>query len=199
MLRHRVFIAINLPDNIKKALAKYQKKFSELPVKWVKEKNLHLTVLFLGYLTDVEIQKVCEISKKVSQNIKPFQIVLNKITYGPKEINIEDIRTLGEIPRMIWLKGEKSKELSELRSKLELEITKNINYKKDFKEVIPHITLGRIRKWQFKNLDLDEIPEISEEISLIVDVNSIEIMESNLRRSGPEYIILESVELGSNL
>ena len=42
--RHRIFIAINLPQDIKKELAGYHKKWLELPAKWTALDNLHITL-----------------------------------------------------------------------------------------------------------------------------------------------------------
>jgi len=46
MKRRRVFIAINLPGNIRKKLAEYQKKWPELPIRWTKQDNIHITLVF---------------------------------------------------------------------------------------------------------------------------------------------------------
>jgi 2'-5' RNA ligase len=39
-MRHRVFIAINLPENVKNKLSSYQEKWPELPIRWTKKENL---------------------------------------------------------------------------------------------------------------------------------------------------------------
>ena len=57
--RHRVFIAINLPAEVRKELGNFYTKHPELPAKWTKKDNLHITLEFLGDLTDVEIGEVC--------------------------------------------------------------------------------------------------------------------------------------------
>ncbi|MCJ7787087.1 RNA 2',3'-cyclic phosphodiesterase, partial [Patescibacteria group bacterium] len=82
-MNHRVFIAINLPENIKKKLTDYQLKWPELPCRWTKKENLHITLAFLGYLTDEELFEVCKITKEVALRHEPFFINLNKILYGP--------------------------------------------------------------------------------------------------------------------
>jgi len=56
------------------------------------------------------------------------------------------------------------------------------------------MTLGRIRQWQFKRIEKEEIPSLGE-INLKFRVNSIEVMESELKRSGPDYTILKSFPL----
>ena len=163
-MRHRIFIAINLPEDIKKKLADCQKKWLELPCRWTKKENLHITLEFLGYLTDEELIELCRKTKEMAFGKKAFNIRLNKVCYGPpKKIP----------PRMVWVTGEKIKEFN----------------------IIPHITLGRIKTWQFRQIEPEERPKINEEIDLTFKVKSIEIMESRLKRGGPEYAVLESVPL----
>jgi 2'-5' RNA ligase len=164
-MRQRVFIAINLPAEIKKQLASYQSQWPELPVRWAKADNLHITLEFLGYLTDEEVLKTCQKTKELAASCKPFTVLLNKICYGPPQ---------KMPPRMVWVMGEKIKELN----------------------LSPHITLGRIKTWQWKQIEPEERPEVETEINFSFEVNSIEVMESQLKRGGPEYTILESLKLG---
>ena len=57
-MNHRIFIAINLPEKIKNELEKIEKETAELfpketsrgLVRWLKKDNLHITLLFLGYI-----------------------------------------------------------------------------------------------------------------------------------------------------
>ncbi|MDP2910533.1 MAG: hypothetical protein Q8N58_01975, partial [bacterium] len=58
-----------------------------------------------------------------------------------------------------------------------------------------HITLARISQWAWQRIEPEERPEINEDINLNFPVNSIEIMESILKKGGPEYVILESYNL----
>ena len=75
--RHRIFIAINLPGDIKKQLAKYQDKWPELGGKWTPKDNLHITLEFLGDLTDLELADVCKIAGEVAERHEVFSITLN--------------------------------------------------------------------------------------------------------------------------
>ena len=163
-MRHRVFIAINLPDDVKEQLVNYQSKWPELPCRWTKKENLHITLEFLGYLADEELMELSRKTKETASEKKVFNIHLNKVCYGPPN---------KKPPRMVWVVGERIKEFN----------------------LTPHITLGRIKTWQFRQIELEERPEINEDIDLIFEVRSIEIMESQLKREGPEYTVLESVPL----
>ena len=160
----RTFIAINLPEYVKNKLAKYQLRWPELPCRWTKKENLHITLEFLGYLTDEELVEVCQKTDKIASGKEAFTVKLDKICYGPGN---------KKPSKMVWATGEKIKELN----------------------IHPHVTLGRIKTWQFKQMDPDQRPEINEDIDLTFDVDSIEIMESKLERGGPKYTILQSCSL----
>jgi len=195
--RHRIFIAINLPEDIKRGLSEYQEKWSrsqgdrgssmesgpELPAKWTTKDNLHITLEFLGDLTDEELGNVCKVAGEVSKRHKIFSINLNKILYGPpKKIP----------PRMVWVEGEKSDELADLKEDLQECLLEEIKFRPDGQGFTPHITLARISEWEFRKIELEERPEIEENIDLTFTVESIEVMESELKRGGPQYTILES-------
>jgi len=186
--RHRVFIAINLPEEIKKELFSYSEKFTELPAKWTGKDNLHITLEFLGVLTDEEIGEVCVIVKAVAERHSSFSLNLSQILYGPpKKIP----------PKMVWAEGEKSKELSLLREDLENSLMEKIRFVPENRAFAPHITLARISSWEWKGIEIEERPEINETIDLPFTVESIEVMESVLKRGGPVYTILESHNLNT--
>ena len=185
-MRHRVFIAINLPENLREKLADFSRKWPQLPIRWVKVRNLHLTLAFLGYLSDEEIVKVCQTTKEVGLRHSPFLISLTKIDYGAKQKGV---------PRLIWTEGERSQELSLLKKDLDKVLSQSIGFAPENRDFLPHITLGRIRKWDWRRIEPDERPRVSEGISLDFEVSSIEVMESQLKRGGAEYMVLESVPL----
>ncbi|MCD6402264.1 RNA 2',3'-cyclic phosphodiesterase [bacterium] len=187
MKKHRVFIAINLPKKIKEKLIKYQTKWPELPIRWTKPENLHITLVFLGYISDKELLDVFQITKEVVNSHKAFSVNLKKIGYGPpKKIP----------PRMVWAIGEASKDIVNLREELEKSLIEKVNFPLENRTFTPHITLGRIRTWEWRQIEPEERPEIDEGINLSFEVNSIEVMESHLKRGGAEYTILESAPLG---
>jgi 2'-5' RNA ligase len=186
-MRHRIFIAINLPQEIKKELTKFQFKWPELPARWIKPENLHITLAFLGYLSDEEVARVCQITNEVAKRHSPFSINLVKISYGPPN---------KKPPRMVWVIGEKSNTLANLKSDLENELSGRVGFQPENRAFTPHITLARIRKWEFREIEREDRPEINEDISLTFEVSSIEVMESFLKRGGAEYAVLESAPLG---
>jgi 2'-5' RNA ligase len=186
--RHRIFIAINLPENIKETLFSYHFKWPDLPARWTKKDNLHITLLFLGYLKSEQLSKLFEMVKKIFSRHRAFSLILNKIVYAPKN---------QKIPKMIWVEIKESQTLTELQEDIENNLadlfsSRLFNQKGYYR---PHITLARLRQWEFKMIEPEERPDINEEINLKFEVKSIEIMESHLKRKGPEYSILQSFSL----
>ena len=167
----------------------YQSMWPELPARWVKKDNLHITLIFLGYLADEEIVETCKIVGETVSRHSSFIVNLKRICYGPPQ----------KIPpRMVWAEGEKSEELGKLQKDLEnsLLATPSSGLKKtETRPYAPHITLGRIKAWDFRQIEPEERPEVSEEIDLNFEVNSVEVMESQLKRGGAEYTALESAPL----
>jgi 2'-5' RNA ligase len=185
-MKHRLFIAINLPDRVKKTLDGYKRKWPELPAKWTSMQNLHITLEFLGYVDTKDIEDVIKTTRETAKKHSPFNIKLERISFGPS----------GKMPpRMVWAEGEKSKELGVLKDNLQQSLSDSQLRTENSRAFSPHITLGRIKAWGFKLIEPEERPEVNENISIDFEVESIEVMESRLKRGGPEYVVLESCQL----
>ncbi len=202
MQKHRIFIAINLPENIRNRLVREQeetkKLFESSPevVRWTKADNLHITLEFIGYVNNDDIMEIFNIAKRVTSKKAPFLVNLNKICYGPLD---------KKNPRMVWVIGEKSKEFASLRDDLEEALSLSPENRQNLlaegreRKFSPHITLGRIRQWEWKRIEPEERPIIDKEINMNFEANSVEVMESQLKRGGPEYTVLESLPLTNKL
>jgi len=150
----------------------FPEEISQAIFKWVKPENLHITLLFVGEVKDENLLDIIERTKKAAEDISPFQLNLGEVCYDNKKA-----------PRLVWLKLAKNEQLSQIAENLG-------NF--DFS---PHITLARIRTWQWKYINPEEQPEININIEEEILVSSLDIMESVLKRSGPEYIALQKILL----
>jgi 2'-5' RNA ligase len=168
MKRRRIFLAINLPEQIKSKLVQRQQEFANLPLRLIKKTNLHITLLFIGYVDNEELLSICQFTREVAKKHEPFEVRMERICPGPP----------GRRPRMIWVECEKSEALTKLKNDLGEE---------NHSVFHPHITLAR---------NLRTRPDINQKINLSFWVDSIEVMESHLARGGSDYAILESIKLG---
>jgi len=179
-MKRKIFISINLHNQAKKRLTKAIEKWQDLPVKWTKEENLHVTLFFLGFVDDDSTFDICEKVSKLAENEDIFDIEFDSIEFGP---NPDD-------PKMIWVTGKASAELRDLVEKIEKELGIFTSSKKEFR---PHITLGKIRKIKWD--ELPEKPVIKKDFPLLVTVESVDVMASDFEGDGMEYTIIESCEL----
>jgi len=183
---HRTFIAINLPKEVKNKTLELKNEYNHIPAKWVERENVHITLSFLGNLDDNQLIETINIAESVIQNYEPFVLNVKEMGLGPKIP-----------PRLIWLTLDENKILSRLNQELEDNIYSLDSYKfktKEQRKFIPHITLARIKSFEAKRLNKDSF-DIKHELDINFEVNSIEIMESELKKTGPEYIILRSILL----
>ena len=187
MTKRRLFIAINLPEEVKRKLLKYQEKWFDLDaqkINWVRKENLHVTLVFIGYATDDETYEIAKTMREVAKKHEPFFVNLERIITGPPDAT----------PRMFWVEGEKSQELANLQLDLENSLNIGVGYKKEARAFKLHITLARF-KYDIAR-QIKERGNIEEKINYQIPVDSLELMQSDLRRTGPIYTILESVNLG---
>lgn len=193
---HRIFIAINLPPNLQRYLADLGSQWSDLPANWVRSENLHITLNFLGNANDEEVIEVCQATIDIAKRHSPFEILLDRVVYGPQS----NIKSGLRPPRMVWAMGEKSQEIGNLQKDLQTSLFEfsGARYQENDQGYAfrPHITLARVIQTEFRRMEPEEIPAINEKINKIFMVESVEVMESELRRGGPIYTILESAKLG---
>lgn len=184
--KHRIFISIAVPGDVKKYFSKYQQQLPDLPATWTPPDNMHITLVFLGDLTDEEMGEVCMIAKAVAADHEGFEVTLTGIGYGPDE---------KLPPRFIWAMGEKSAGLSALKRDLEDAFLEKINFKPDIRISAPHITLARISTFAWRQIEPEERPAVAKEMSMTFLVESIDVMESELKKGGPQYTLIETLEL----
>ena len=189
----RLFIAINLPEEAKQELERVKQEIiGSFPEgagarvgKWVRQKNLHITLLFIGQAPNEKVNEVVELARQAVGEREPFRIKLSRICYGPKAKGI---------PRLIWAEIEENKALKHLAASLHRQFSMFSNpiTKHSF---AGHITLCRLRQWAWKRLEPEERPTLQRELGVEFEAGSVEVMESKLRPQGPEYQIVSSIKL----
>jgi 2'-5' RNA ligase len=191
MEKIRSFIAIELPEDLKKALAELQREFRSAgnsPVKWVQVDNIHLTLKFLGDIDIDSTDKITAALEGAVNNITPFSIEASKLGVFP---NLNRIQ-------IIWvgLYGELEK-LAQLQKRIE-ESLKPLGFPPENRPFSPHLTLGRVRDYARP----DERQKLGQLITAAnfegkytINVNNINLMRSQLTREGPIYSKLRIITL----
>jgi 2'-5' RNA ligase len=176
----RTFIAIELSDSIRSTLARIQShlKYSGADVKWVEEKNIHLTLKFLGEITEEKSKKIKAILDEISMSTKAF------------DINIKDIGAFPKIdhPRVIWAGLDKGAiESKVIAEKIDEELSK-IGFAKESRPFAAHLTLGRVRSSKNKEALKEKMLNYrlpTTDYRLIID--HITLFQSTLTPKGSIY------------
>lgn len=179
-MKSKIFISLDIPEKFKKRLVVATEKWATLPIKWVREANLHITLVFLGFVDEEVIPEICQKVAAAAEKSAAFDLNLEKIELFPSVEN----------PQAIALVGQPNEELKKLVNAIEKKLGISQVEKKSFRA---HITLGRLRKRRWE--ELLEKPEINEKFSVSFSVKSIDIIASHFEGSGSQFVILESCPL----
>lgn len=140
----RTFIAIEIPEEIKKKIIEIQDSLPEFEGKKTEYENLHLTLKFLG---EVDEEKIKEVRKKLSEiRLNSFKSEIDSLGFfSEKFIKIIwlHMSNCEEIQRQI---DEKLKDLfpkeERFMSHLTIARVKNVRNKKDFIEKMNKIKIS---------------------------------------------------------
>jgi 2'-5' RNA ligase len=175
----RLFIAIKIrPD--KDFLDQFFQLKAHLRherIKWVEEHNIHITLKFLG---DTEVKKIAEIEnvlKHVAIKHSAFSIQLKNLGIFGSRYD----------PRVIWVGIEPYDHLVSLMKDVHAEL-KTIGYEPDRQNLVPHLTIGRIRELRDGQVFQTVIEKFSGITSQEMMVKECILYESILKKEGPAYI-----------
>ena len=179
----RTFISIEFPENIKKEIFKSFESLKNSRVafgNFVKKENIHLTLKFLGNLSE---DKIKEVENKLSEiEFSGFDATTGEIGFFPSEKYI----------RIIWvdLISNKIKQLKKIIDDKLHEI--GINH--DNREFSSHITIARIKKMKNKEEFFKKIKNLKIK-KMKFSIESFFLIKSELRKDGPVYKVLKEFRL----
>jgi 2'-5' RNA ligase len=183
----RTFIAIELPAAVAGLLGKLQQDLrgSGLRAAWVKPRNIHLTLKFLGDIKTEDIDNIGSAMKAAVEGRAPFTLSAGGIGFFP------GIKR----PRVVWVGvGGNIQPLFALQRNLE-DCLAAAGFPKDKRSFKGHLTLGRFRTGP----DPAAVGRILQEYSNCgkeeFAVLRIVLFKSDLKPSGAEYSQLLQIEL----
>ena len=173
----RLFIAIEVPEEIKKELLKIQQQFYSSGAKLVKPEHMHLTMIFLGEVEKVWIKEISEICQKVAINFQPFYIHLTGLGAFPKS----------HCPHTIWVGIEKSNQLILLQKEISWELIHK-KFKIEERPFAPHLTIARLKK----PINIQEYLEKNISIDLgSFQAKELVLFQSELFPEGPRHTAIK--------
>jgi len=182
----RSFIAIELPEKVKSALAELQQELKKCraDIRWVKPENIHLTLKFLGDTDARSIDRIIDAVKAACSIYSRFDLEAKGAGVFP------DMRA----PRVLWAGISDSDSLSGLQRDIEDGLAA-LGFSPEKRRFRPHLTIGRLRSSAGMESLYDKI-EGDKDISLgSIEVKSIFLIKSELTPSGAEYTKIAGIDL----
>ena len=171
----RCFIALDLPKQVIEEIKKIQNALPEFTGKKIESKNLHLTLKFLGEISE-------EKTEQIRENLK-------KIKFQKFETKIDSIGVFSEkIIRIIWLHLTNC---DALQKEIDGSLKDIFQPEQRF---MSHLTIARVKNVENKKEFLEKLKKIKiPKINFMVE--NFKLKSSTLKPEGPVYEDIEIYNL----
>ncbi len=176
----RTFLAIQIPDRILMAIKEEQETWKALGPgpRWVKPQLMHITLKFLGEISQSKVQEVIQVTQECVKGYKGFSLSLENKGVFPnfRRPRVFWIGVAGQIIPLATLHKELDNRLSVL------------GFPPEEREFRPHLTVARI-KGPLRQGILTGF--LSQELRLgSFEVSEVVVFKSVLSPKGPSYVPL---------
>jgi RNA 2',3'-cyclic 3'-phosphodiesterase len=176
----RAFLAIEIPDELKRKLAPLRTREQ---VRWVEPSTLHVTLRFLGEVDEEQVEEVAEAATTLARDTPPLRLVLRGGGSFPGRSR----------PHVLWvgLAGEVGR-LTALVASLEAAL-RGLGFPAADHPFTPHVTVGRVKE----GVPAEAVAKV-EAIGELghFKAESLILFRSDLRPSGAVHTELYRVPLG---
>ena len=186
MEHFRTFIALEIKENIKELLASVQQKIGSKTggIKWVKPKNMHLTLKFLGSTREDKVEDISDILENTAGGLTRFNVSVSGLGAFPNSNN----------PKVIWAGLKADDVLYKLQKDIDISL-ESLGFAREKRPFSPHLTIGRLRDSRAKKKLRDFFEQARTEPGSF-EAENITFYKSDLKPEGPVYTVLKRVKLG---
>lgn len=183
----RAFVAIDLPESVLSQLELVSGKLKDLKAdgRFPDSGALHLTLKFLGNVTEEEIPEIGQVLEHSALGISSFRIAVRSLGVFP---HLAD-------PRVVWVGVDSGEELRTLQKRLE-EGFHQLGFEKEKRPFRPHLTLVRLKSRKNMERLIRYLREEGAAVEAgVAVVNAVHLYQSILRLDGAVYARLLTVAL----
>jgi len=182
----RAFIAIEIPDDVRAALAEAQARLKRahvgVKVSWTKIDNTHLTLQFLGYVEEEVIGKIRESLEGVVGEHCRFEISVRGAGAFPNERS----------PRVLWVGCDDTEgKLKSLAHAVQTAM-QPLGFEPEHREFSAHLTLGRVKFSRPDAALTKALESVKNQEFGTLRVTAIHLFESKLHPEGSVYTKISS-------
>lgn len=181
----RAFVAVDVPASVKDKVEDLECGIDFPGMVFVKREAMHLTLLFLGEVSEEDVEKAKAALSEVS--FLPFTISLKGVSYfSPDFIKVVFVEV-----------REGSSELLDLRKRICGAMSgKGIGLKEE--DFTPHLTVARVKRVKDRQVLIGALAERAQTDFGSFEVNSIILKKSVLGEKGPMYTDLLELKAGTH-
>lgn len=189
----RLFIAVDLDDRARAAIAAEQNRIAaavsdaRTSVRWVQPNHMHLTLMFLGELAEMQASAVADaVGRPV--DAAPFHMTLQGLGVFPSD----------GAPRAVWIGvTEGATALVELHREIARRL-EAVGAALDSRPFQPHLTLGRWRRSR-PSERRRALAASRPDVVARVEVSGATLYHSRLSSAGPTYTALARATLSGGV
>jgi len=184
----RTFIAIkiNPEEKLLEIFSTLKKSLAGEVINWVSSENLHLTLRFLGETSQAQVGEIVKLLESISEQFQPFQFEIKGVAVFKNKIQ----------PRVLFLSIENDFMLKKLAGEIEESVMPH-GFDWEEKTFNPHLTLGRIKFIQNKDVVYSLVNKLKSTYIQQVTVSEIIFYQSILGSEGPTYNPIKIIKLNS--
>jgi RNA 2',3'-cyclic 3'-phosphodiesterase len=183
----RLFIAIELPDEIKEGIARVQEQLRKAGASagWTRPEGIHLTIKFLGEVPDARAQEIMQVLDGAVKGTGKLCLTVEGAGTFPNVKN----------PRVLWIgvRGDIER-LAGLQASIEDAMEKR-GFEREARKFSPHLTLARIKFPKPRDNWQQKIEGITNVNLGGFEAGHVSLMKSELKREGAVYTEVGRAEL----
>jgi len=183
----RTFVAVDLDDRLKTHFVHLINKLDpgDGSVKWITRLGMHITLKFLGEISESQKSDVERVLNEVTNKNSSFSLQCRGAGTFPHN---------SKNPRVLWIGLDKNQALDTLHRDIE-EGMAGLGFPKDNRLFHPHLTLGRVKKKGQLNTVLSRFQPYHHEHFGEIIVKKVIYYKSILKPAGAEHTVLSEHEL----
>ena len=184
----RCFVAVELEHALRRPLTRLLRE--QLPrtrdVRWCTEQQLHVTLKFLGEVSDSQLSAVCDAVTAAADFVEPFSLRLTGLGCFPSPRN----------PRVLWCGVEDQARGCARWVDLADPLFEDLGFPRETRQFHAHITLGRSKSPAGSDVMRRVLEDVPSPATPAMTVEEVVLFESRLAPGGAQYTPRFNARLG---
>ncbi|MBN1304414.1 MAG: RNA 2',3'-cyclic phosphodiesterase [Anaerolineales bacterium] len=179
----RAFVAVQIPPQIQEAIhastSDLRQTLGPSLIRWTPLRNIHLTLKFLGAISQSNIEMLNQMLASEASKVEPFEIKIGALGVFPNPNR----------PRILWIGIQAPDTLEAVHHSIETAASR-LGYEQEHNHFSPHLTIGRVKQ-DLTRSDRDKLRLTLEKTTIgeigTAAIEAVYLMRSDLHPTGAVY------------